>query len=206
MKWAEGRTTEHGKEKHGMALSWRQPGGINRFCIGITASLNCDVTVTIAVSHSHTLAFRCRWRASCNDMTPHVSLLAHAAGWWVVLTHRTKRGLESRCYANKEQETNVHTHTHSCRERKALLRNCIFIPALMNRHINVDVVFESHAWNMLMCVWRCVTSMSNWVEKNESWHRKAWIRRGFDLILALGLFLFYRIHTYVIHTHIHTHT
>lgn len=122
MKWAEGRTTEHGKEKHGMALSWRQPGGINRFCIGITASLNCDVTVTIAVSHSHTLAFRCRWRASCNDMTPHVSLLAHAAGWWVVLTHRTKRGLESRCYANKERETNVHTHTLMQRKKSVAQR------------------------------------------------------------------------------------
>ena len=170
MKWAEGRTTEHRREKYGVALSWWQPGGINRFCIGITASLNCDVTVIIAVSHSHTLAFRCRWRASSNDMKPYVSLLAHAAGWWVVLTHRTKGGLESRCYANKERETNVHTHihTHTRAERKVLLRDCIFIPALMNQHINVNVVFESHAWNMLMCVWRRMTSLSNRVEKNES--------------------------------------
>lgn len=150
MKWAEGRTTEHGKEKHGMALSWRQPGAINRFCIGITASLNCDVTVTIAVSHSHTLAFRCRWRASCNDMTPHVSLLAHAAGWWVVLTHRTKRGLESRCYANKERETNVHTHTHAEKEKRC--SEIVFSSLLWWIGTSMLMWYLNHMHEICLCV------------------------------------------------------
>ena len=154
MKWAEGRTTEHRREKYGVALSWWQPGGINRFCIGITTSLNCDVTVIIAVSHSHTLAFRCRWRASSNDMKPYVSLLAHAAGWWVVLTHRTKGGLESRCYANKERETNVHTHihTHTLVQREKCCSEIVFSSLLWWISTSMLMWYLNHMHEICLCV------------------------------------------------------